>query len=140
MCRQQGTAQRFQNGPSLKSRCLRAARHLRRGPAQRREDVHVREGRNVHAEDVGRERFLEAGRTIPVPKDVPRVRGGVRRQAKNPEGKAVSPLRKAEDNLATIDAVAINESTEDDEETMREDVEEEQGDDYEAQQPRLESS
>ena len=58
---------------------------------------------------MGKERFLEAGRSVPVPKDVSLARGGVRRQAENPEGKAVSPLRKAEENLAIINAVAIYE-------------------------------
>jgi hypothetical protein len=72
MCREQGTVKCFQNRSSWKPRSLRTDWKLRRRPTQRREDVHGGEGRNVHAEDVGRERFLEAGRGIPVVNDVSR--------------------------------------------------------------------
>ncbi len=56
----------------------------------------------------------------------------------NPEGTAVRPLRKAGENLATIDNVAADESREDGEEMMADEVEEEQGDDEEeGQQPKV---
>ena len=56
----------------------------------------------------------------------------------NLEGTAVRPLRKAGENLATIDTVAVDETLEKVDEMITEKVEEEQGDeDEEGQQPKV---
>ena len=122
---------------------------------------------------MGGERLLEAGRRIPVPRDVSQtiesrlvdpsssseqagetskpvnvLEGRIRtRQVPmdvrvgvgNPEGTAVRPLRKAGENVATIDNVAVDGITENADEMLADKVEEEQGEeeDEEGQQPKV---
>ncbi len=56
----------------------------------------------------------------------------------NPVRTAVRPMRKAAENLATIDNVAADEMREDGEETMADEVDEEQGDEEEEGQQQAE--
>ena len=55
-----------------------------------------------------------------------------------PKGKAVSPMRKAEENLATVDTVAVDEMEQEIDEKLQDETGDEvDGDDEEAQQPKV---